>query len=336
MTQTNISRANNFFRMMQRELPVWMPATDDFPKFAPRFLPEISAQGLIADAEPPLKDEEKGGPDMFGMVWEFVPMVGGAMIRPGNPLMEDANDWPELVRWPDIDAWDWAGGRQRNESFIQGKNMMHKMYTGFFERLMAFMNCENALIAMIDEDQHDAVQALFERLADLYCRILRRLKATFPEINLIYFHEDWGTQLAPFFRLDVVMDLIVPPMKKVVDCTHELGMIFQHHCCGKNEPLVPAMIAAGVDIWSGQPINDKAALYRDYGDKLILGIDPPPAALDPSADHASQAAAAEWFVNEYCTDYARKPCLLESRGCNDYFRACVEEKSAALFAKNST
>ena len=37
--------------------------------------------------------------------------------------------------------------------------------------------------------------------------------------------------------------------------------------------LVPAMVEAGVDVWAGQPINDKALLYEEYGKDIVLGID---------------------------------------------------------------
>jgi hypothetical protein len=42
--------------------------------------------------------------------------------------------------------------------------------------------------------------------------------------------------------------------------------------CGKNELLVPAMIDAGVDSWSGQPMNDFEMLYEKYGEQIVLGM----------------------------------------------------------------
>jgi hypothetical protein len=29
---------------------------------------------------------------MFGIEWEYVPQVGGSMVRPGKPFVEDANE----------------------------------------------------------------------------------------------------------------------------------------------------------------------------------------------------------------------------------------------------
>jgi uroporphyrinogen-III decarboxylase len=72
-------------------------------------------------------------------------------------------------------------------------------------------------------------------------------------------HDDWGTQNGPFFSLETAMEFFVPPMKIVVDFCHDNGIIFEHHCCGKAESLVPAMAKVGTDYWfPQQAINDLA------------------------------------------------------------------------------
>ena len=48
---------------------------------------------------------------MFGINWLFIPVAGGSMVEPGNPLMTDMNEWEEKVVWPDIDSWDWPDRR---------------------------------------------------------------------------------------------------------------------------------------------------------------------------------------------------------------------------------
>ncbi|MBQ3165842.1 MAG: hypothetical protein IJC01_00740, partial [Clostridia bacterium] len=87
-------------------------------------------------------------------------------------------------------------------------------------------------------------------------------------------HDDWGSQRAPFFSLDTCMEMIVPHIKKIVDFCHSKGLWFQQHSCGKNEMLVPAYIAAGVDLWCPQPMNDIVKLVKEYGDKLLFGWSP--------------------------------------------------------------
>ena len=109
---------------------------------------------------------------MFGVEWEYVPVVGGSTTRPGNPLLTDANDWPQKVVFPTkevIDSWDWEGCRKRSDTLMREKDMWEIVIcTGFYERLISFMDFEGAAVAMIDEDQEDAIKALYDKLSDLH------------------------------------------------------------------------------------------------------------------------------------------------------------------------
>ena len=151
-------------------------------------------------------------------------------------------------------------------------------------------------MALIDEDQQDAVKELFDKLADMYIHFISKYREAIG-VREVYFHDDWGSQRAPFFSVDTCIEMIVPAIRKIADWCHERDMIFQLHSCGKNELLVPAMIEAHVDIWWGQAMNDKAMLYEKYGDKIMLGIDVPPLPMD--ADHETIVKTAKEFVAKY-------------------------------------
>lgn len=87
-----------------------------------------------------------------------------------------------------------------------------------------------------------------------YCEMLERMKK-YLHIDMVTFHDDWGTQRAPFFSLNTCMEMIVLYLKRICARAHELGMIFELHSCGMDEPLVPAMLESGVDMWAGQNLN---------------------------------------------------------------------------------
>ena len=91
--------------------------------------------------------------------------------------------------------------------------------------------------------------------------------------------------------------MLVPALRKIADWCHSKGLIFQQHSCGKNELLVPAMIDAHVDLWCGQPMNDKYMLVQKYGDKIMLGVETPNLAPDASESEIDEAAHA--FVEKY-------------------------------------
>ena len=83
--------------------------------FCPRVVPDNVARSFVFEATP-FDPNKGGGPDMFGMPWEYVPVAGGSMIRPGKPFIEDFNEWPSRIVWPDIEAWDWDSCVKENAS----------------------------------------------------------------------------------------------------------------------------------------------------------------------------------------------------------------------------
>lgn len=265
-----ISTVENFKRFLDGE-PAWTPTDMEVVLFNPTIIPENVARGMAIEMQF-LTPDKFGGPDFFGIDWEYVPMVQGSMVRPGKPTLEDVSEWENVIKFPDISQYDWEGCKERNKFFLDPtRQIKTTVFTGFFERLISFMDMENALIAMIDEDVEDDVKRLFDKLADFYIEVLSYMKKYF-NVSLVWFHDDWGNQRAPMFSLETVRRMIVPALKKVVDGAHELGITFELHSCGKVEDLVPAMVEAGVDMWDGQYMNDKKKVIAEYGDKIKVHV----------------------------------------------------------------
>jgi uroporphyrinogen-III decarboxylase len=171
------------------------------------------------------------------------------------------------------------------------------------------MDFENAAVAMIDEDQQDAVKELYDKLADLYIKIIdKHIKYFGAEAFCV--HDDWGSQMAPFFSPAVTKELLVPAMRKLTDHIHSKGAWADFHSCGHIEQQVPNMIAAGWDSWSGMAMNDTQGLYKKYGDKIIIGVVPDQ--FPPDTPEAEQRAAAKKFVDQFCS--ADKPCVVNMYG----------------------
>ena len=263
---TPITPRENFRLVYERKLPRWLPVQEDRKFLAPRIDPDNIARCFCFEANP-LSEEEvnhvstKGYKDKFGVSWEYVPQAGGSMVRPGDPLLDDVNHWKEQITFPDIEIWDWEGSKTANADYTDtDKCLTAIIMNGLFERLISWMGFEEAAMALIDEDQKEAVHGVFDALADLYNRMIDRYIQAYG-IDQVSFHDDWGGQHAPFFGLATVREMLVEPLKKIVRHCHDRGIFFDMHSCGKNEALVPAYIEAGCDSWSGQPINDKKMLY---------------------------------------------------------------------------
>jgi len=287
-------------KALYRRKPIWQISDIESAMFAPRIFPDNVARAMVveADAMPPA---EGGGPDMFGIEWEYIPVAGGSMVRPGKPLLADANEWEEKIVWPDIGSWDWEGSSKRNAAFLNNDRYNSCwIQNGWFERLITFMDFEGAILAMVDEDQKDAVKALFARLSELYIRLIDRFLQYFPGIDGFYIHDDWGAQKETFFSPDVVEKMIVPHMKKVTDFIHSKGRFCELHSCGQILKQVPNMIKAGWDSWAGQPMNDLRKAYELYGDRIVLAVDPEPFDRNTTSE-AEQRALARKYADAFCS-----------------------------------
>ena len=301
---------------------MYMPTVGDIVNIESRVNLDHIARAEVMDLGPEQTLEEKGGPDLFGVEWVFVPQVGGSMENPDIPhLLTDANEWYDKVKFPDIDALDWDSVGALNAPFKKETRIVGCCFqNGLFERLISFMGFEGAALAMIDEDQQDALKELYDKLADMYINMIQHYIDQL-DVQEVLFHDDWGSQRAPFFSVDTCREMLVPALRKIADFCHSKGMIFQQHSCGKNELLVPAMIDAHVDLWCGQPMNDKYMLVQKYGDKIMLGVETPDLAPDASESEIDEAAHA--FVEKY----SGKRIMASNRMASDAFNKAMYKYS---------
>jgi len=305
---TPITPRANFRAMFDGKNPLWMPMTTESQTFCPRVDPDNIARGFVFDGEEPYDRAKYGGNDMFGIEWVFVPVVGGSMENPDKPhLMEDANDWRDVIKLPDPNTWDWEGHVAGNAAwFEKNKNfdISSMLLNGMgFERLVSFMGFENAAMAIIDEDQVDAVKELCNEICDkVYIPYVDNMHKYFPGVSRITLHDDWGSQRAPFFSVDVAREVFVDIYQKFNAHVKSLGLIAELHSCGKNDLVVPAYIESGFEFWNGMYMNDKRNLFELYGDKFVFGVDAPEISNDMNASDEDLWAGAKEFCEFYIRD----------------------------------
>ena len=319
---TPISPRENLKLMLDGKVPFWIPGEQDVFTINPSILPDNVSRAFVIDIEP-LDESKNGGLDMFGIDWEYVPSVGGSMVKPGKPALTDIADWKKVIKFPNLDDYDWEGSSKKNAPYIdKNKMVMSWVFNGLFERLISFLDFEAAAMGLLDEEQQDDVHALLSKLCDLYDDLFGRLQKYY-SVDMIYFHDDWGSQRAPFFSLGTCKEMLMPYLKRVVESCHKRGMYFFFHCCGQNEMLVPAMIEAGVDMWTPQPMNDVDMLIEKYSDKMIFGKGPDAIAPDASDDAILQAAKD--YVEKYKKCY-RVYCFggMQARGNAAFAKALRE------------
>ena len=308
-----------------RREPYWQITGMSASMFSPKVNPDNIARGFVFEAGMrDLSTKDYGGKDMFGIEWEYVEAVGGSMVRPGKPYIEDANEIKEKIVMPDPTTWDWEGSAKANNGIFLRPDNANCMWllNGWYERLISFMDFEGAIMALIDEEQKDAVKDFFDELSDMYIKLLGCAIQAYPDVDLFCIHDDWGSQKETFFAPAVAEEMIVPYMKKVTDFLHSKGKFAELHSCGNNMKQIPNMIKAGWDSWSPQPMNDTAKEYELYGDKILIGV--MPELFDPATTPEDvQRKMAREFVDRFMQP--GKPCLLNYSGLSVMTPAYSEE-----------
>ena len=284
---TPVTARENFAALYHERKPFWIPMPGENKMFNSKIYSVQLGRGLREDSV-----------DVFGLKWVFVPSAGGSIVHPGNPILDDVNNWRKIIKLPDVRQWDWAAEAKENKIDPQYSAEMSFVNGFWFERLISFMDFMPAALALIDEDQTDAIKDLFQSTTDMACELIDVFCENYPALDMINVHDDWGAQKAPFFSEQVAYELFVPYMKQLTDHIHSKGRIATLHSCGHTEDRVQCYIDGGFDQWSPQTMNNIHELYAKYGDKMVFGVWP------DKFDYANtteeeQRAFARRFVDEY-------------------------------------
>jgi len=305
---TPITPRENMRRAFRKE-QLWMPAASDKSWFCPEIIPDNVARAFVIQG--PKYEGPVGGLDMFGVDWEYVPSAHGSIVRPGNPTLTDVTQWREVIKFPDVDSWDWEGSAKANEEFLANTPRYQNLciFTGWFERLISFMDFGAAAYALMNRKLKNDVKELMDALSDLWIDIVDHAHKYYGhQFDGFTFHDDWGAQDGPFFHERVVNEMLVPYMRKVTDHIHSLGYTCDLHSCGRIDRLIPSIIEAGWDSWDGMAINDYHALYEQYGDRLIMSA--PGTEVPADADAETQKEWAARFADDYAD--RQRPALLSN------------------------
>jgi hypothetical protein len=213
-----------------------------------------------------------GGLDGFGVTWHATNSAGGAPVPGGKPILEDITSWEDIVKFPDLDAYDWEGsaamqfgimGSDRDQRVVE-----YGIWNGQFLRLTHLMGFENALCAMLEEPE--ACDALFSAITDYKIRLVERVAQHFKP-DIITNFDDIATEKGLFMSPTTYRELIKPHHKRLNDAIRSLDIIPFIHTCGKCEDVIPDYIEIGTVAWSSaQPMNDIEGILKTYGSQISV------------------------------------------------------------------
>lgn len=233
--------------------------------------------GNFMYAEPELDDQERS--TIWGYRTKKMYYAGGSYdgathfpLAGKDALADiDAHNWPrpELLDFSHFKAEaDEHSDRAVIGVFTWGAYFIASFVRGLEDLMLDFAvrkKYAHHLIGAISEISHEALD--------------RMLKTAGDAIDIVYMADDYCSQLAPMFSPDHFAEFVTPYLRRMVDLTHSHDKKFLLHVCGAVRPLLPQIVACGVDML--EPIQTRAtgmepeSLKRDFGRDLCFygGVD---------------------------------------------------------------
>ncbi len=210
------------------------------------------------------------GLDGFGVEWTYEPDAKAPMPTPGKILFEEIEEWRDKVKIPDLNAIDWEKQSKKDLAHVKPGNLISILsLNGPFERMHACMSMPNALCALI-EDPEECYE---------FAGAVADYKISYLPIIQKYYHadvfnlmDDYGSSDRMFMSPELWREIFKPHLKRIVEATHDYGMIYQHHSCGYIEPIIDELVEIGVDaIDPLQVMNVNIREFKNkYNDRLTF------------------------------------------------------------------
>ncbi len=214
------------------------------------------------------------GYDAWGCHWISCPDSMN-ITHPDTKLLlfEEAADWKEKVKFPDIENHDYSQEYEMLQGYTdevrKEKMLCYVSLNGIFERSHVLMGFENALCEFLEEPE--TFGEMLEAFADHKIRLFRKIYQMF-QPDILMYHDDMATQQSQFLPTRLYQDYLFPQYKRIVDAAREIGYKYIiHHSCGKIEALLPDWLSCGFDgLDSLMPCNDLKKIKETYGDRLVF------------------------------------------------------------------
>jgi len=175
--------------------------------------------------------------------------------------------WPD-PKWMDVSAIRAEAAPYQGRYAILGGD-----WSPFWHDAIDLMGMEGLYLAMYDSPE--TVDALMRHMADYYAGVSRRIfDAASSVIDIFFIGNDLGSQTGPLLSPALFRRFVLPHLKRLIDLGHACRLKVMMHCCGGFAPLIPDLIAAGLDgLHAVQPScagMDLAALKREFGGRILF------------------------------------------------------------------
>lgn len=216
--------------------------------------------------------------DEWGTTWRKA--QDGHYLYVDGPFFDDKNPDPTAVadyRWPDPDNPGYIRGlgdraralRENTDCAVVLNLPIGVIHQGQFLRGFADW--------LKDLYKHrEFVCALMDMTADAWIRLAENaLDATGDNVDVVFFGDDLGSQLAPMFAPQIYRELIKPRHRRMIAAVKSRRDVkVLYHSCGAISTLIDDLIDIGVDAVNPVQITAKDMapddLKQEFGDRITF------------------------------------------------------------------
>lgn len=190
-----------------------------------------------------------------------------------HPLAEASLEEIHAYPWPDPQAPDVSRIRAEALAWDGRYAVLGGDWSPFWHDLIDLLGMETLYLKLYDEPEK--VHAILQHIVDYYAAVSQRIfEAAADAIDVFFIGNDFGGQTGPLLSPAQFNRFLLPHLSRLIDLGHQYRLKVQLHCCGGCEPLIPAMIAAGLDgLHAVQPCcggMDLAKLKERYGRRILF------------------------------------------------------------------
>ena len=163
--------------------------------------------------------------------------TAGLQREAGRSYMEEHHG--PITTWQEFEAYPWPDPQAASTRSLEWyeDNLPEDMcviasggFAHFAEYLTWLMGYETLCYALYD--QRDLVQAIADRLLEMYSVVIDRLLA-FERVKVVWGSDDMGFRSGTLIAPDDVREFVLPGHKLMAQRSHETGRPYLLHSCGK-------------------------------------------------------------------------------------------------------
>lgn len=220
---------------------------------------------------PELKSSEK-------IVWKSpfgIERIGIGYGQPTSHPLQNATTSKEIgdYPWPDP-AWADISHIKTDLAKYNGEySILSGEWAPYWHDAIDLIGHEALYYKMYDHPNF--VLEMMERITDYYYIVSKAMfDVAADDMDIFFIGNDFGSQNGPLLGVEMFEKFLLPSLKRLIDLGHQYNLKVMLHCCGGFEPLIPSMIAAGLDgLHALQPncVGMKPEdLKNKYGKDIVL------------------------------------------------------------------